>query len=201
MNQGEVRTNAEDALHSHLTTQRQLPDQNPPGRCKWSARKMWRIFIWMLKCWKAVPFLISPTFYSVACIFFHLPTPLFTFRSYYNPFFSCPSCLTFLSHLLICLPVYTMAHFHSLPLLDCLVCFATSFPVCVYLETTGWHYVSLGTGLGNGLIVLKAFMFQNGFTAVIAGVHLFTTNTCRASQVGKGFRWMQWFYKSHNCNF
>lgn len=52
------------------------------------------------------------------------PCPAITPPPHPCPRFSAvPPCLTFLTHLLICLPLYTMAHFHSLPLPDCVVCF------------------------------------------------------------------------------
>lgn len=85
--------------------------------------------------------MISPTIHSVACSVFscHLLTPILSCHytsshsllSCHNPLFSRSHRLTFLTHLLICLPVYTMAHFHSLPLPDCLVCFSPSFPAFV----------------------------------------------------------------------
>lgn len=100
---------------------------------------------------KYVLFAIPSSIYSVVCSAFSCyrtmapavtsgpaahPCPAIT----PPPFSAVPPCLTFLTHLLICLPLYTMAHFHSLPLPDCVVCFfLPKLPslCCACLETTG----------------------------------------------------------------
>lgn len=139
---------------------------------------------------------ISPTFCSVGCSFF-LP---FTNSTVHIQALLCPTLTPFSvtpvawPSSATCSSVYQYIQWliSTHCLCQIVVCFCHKlFSLCfAYLETTGWHYVSLGTCLGNDLSVLKAVMFPNGFTVVMAGVHLITRNTCRASQVRKCFRWM-----------
>lgn len=148
---------------------------------------------------KYVLFAIPSSIYSVVCSAFCCyctMSPAVTSGSAVHPcpaitppFSAVPPCPTFLTHLLICLPLYTMAHFHSLPLTDCVVCFffcpsSPAFAVPAWkLLAALCTFCSIMHLPRKWLSVLSAVKLQNGFAATVPGAHLFTTNKSRPSPV------------------